>query len=241
MQALLLAVALVVASTTAHAAYILKQKSDGTAVYENTRTGREVQVNETWLSLEIPDISTASTYYMSVPFEGVIDRVYVTLGNIAGGKELTGATPTLNMFIGNPASPGQFRQVSPAGFMDSTTNDIYRSAGLGRNVPDDVGSRLRSDLFLMDGDIADWTTGGMFGWQVNPEIGGTTPFYYAAQVSNGCDGVMGDFCGYDYDGDGVFDRDDHRELLRTGSTIAITTDGASTGTVPATVTIVIDR
>lgn len=236
MKALLLALALVGTSFSAEAAYLLQQKDDGTAVFENSRTGRTVQVNETWLTLEIPDVSSAATHTIGVPFEGIIDRVYVTFNNT-----LSGTTPKLNMFIANGASANQFRQVSPADFMASASNDIYRSAGLAENSPDDVGSRLNIDLFTMDGDISDFSTGRVYGWKVNREIGGTTPFYYATQVSNGCDGVMGNYCGYDYDGDGVFDRDDHRELLKTGSTIAIVSDGASTGPTSATVMIVIDR
>jgi len=190
MKKLLNAVAVMLVMTLAIGAYAgwnIRQNADGTTSWINF-DGETYPVARTYLTVNLENVSSASTTYISVPFAGSIAQV----DSVVHG-DLTAASAVLTVSIMSEASPG-------VDFTKITTNNTLTLASA---VIDSSGA------YLLGGAGDRDTTGSM--------AGKSTDHASKNQQLTGAPTVA------------------------AGGTIAIGTDGASTGDVDATIIIYYDR
>jgi len=170
----------------AEAGWNIQQRSDGTTVWINS-DGERFQVGRTFLTVNLENLSGASTTYISVPHAGSIAQVDA----VAHG-DLTVASAGLTVSI--------LSAVSPDDFIAITTNGTITMASANVNS---------SGVYILGGAGYVGTSG--------PMAGKSTDHESANQQISGA------------------------PVVASGGTIAIATDGASTGDVDATIIIYFDR
>ena len=190
MKKLLNAVAVMLVMTLAVGAYAgwnIRQNADGTTSWVNTDDDA-FPVARTYLTVNLENVSSASTAYISVPFAGSIAQV----DSVVNG-DVKAASAVLTVSIMSETSPG-------VDFIGITTNNTLTIASAMVNA---------SGAYELGGTGDRDTSGEM--------AGKSTDHTSANQQLTGAPTVP------------------------AGGTIAISTDGASTGDIDATIIIYYDR
>ena len=131
----------------AYASWNIRQNDDGTAAWVN-RDGDAYPIGRTYLTVNLENLGTASTTYVSVPFAGSIFQVDSVVHGL-----VTTTTETLTVSIMSQVSPGR-------DFIKITTNDTITVASniqdhTGRNSLGGAGDRDTSGE--MAGRSTDWS------------------------------------------------------------------------------------
>ena len=131
----------------AYASWNIRQNDDGTAAWVN-RDGDAYPIGRTYLTVNLENLGTASTAYVSVPFAGSIFQVDSVVHGL-----VTTTTETLTVSIMSQVSPGR-------DFIKITTNDTITVASniqdhTGRNSLGGAGDRDTSGE--MAGRSTDWS------------------------------------------------------------------------------------
>lgn len=189
MRKLLNAVAVLLVMTLAVGAYAgwnIRQNADGSTSWVNS-DGDAYPVGRAFLTVNLENMSGASTTYISVPYAGSIHQVDA----VAHG-DLTAASAVLTVSI--------LSAVSPDDFIAITTNNQITMASANVNS---------SGVYLLGGAGYVGTTGNLAGKSTDHE--------------NANEQLSGP------------------PVVGSGGTIAISTNGASTGDIDATIIIYYDR
>jgi hypothetical protein len=169
-----------------HAGWNIKQNADGTTTWIN-KDGEQYQVGREYLTINLENMSSASTTFMPVPFAGSI----VQVDAVAHG-DLTAASAVLTVSILSAVSPDEFIAI--------TTNNTITMAS----------ANIGSDGVYILGGAGDRGSSGLM-------VGKSTDHEDANEQIGGA------------------------PVVGASGTIAISTDGASTGDVDATIIIYYDR
>ena len=117
-------------SLSAEAGMVLKQKADGTAVWERTgnNSGNEYMLGRQMFSLHYENISTASSAYFVIPVSGQVTAVYSVIYGA-----ITGADATINFVCGVDTSLAAFASLTITN-SGSAAGDVDSSTGLSQKV-----------------------------------------------------------------------------------------------------------
>ena len=161
-------VVLLLAVGVAHAAWNIKQKDDGTAVWESPVNLDEAPIGTTFLYVHIADLSSAATGFVVSPVTGDIQEIY-----LVADTAITIATAIIQALIAVPAthqpiavgtSGPQFTPVSADGgtFNLTPTEDVLAT---GVTVPAHAaglkfGTSPTADRSVLSGGIIAISTDG---------------------------------------------------------------------------------